>query len=94
MSVDLPEPDTPVTQTNRPTGSSRVTFFRLLPRAPITAQRPLGLRRWRIAGIAIVRLPDRYWPVSESGWRAISCGVPSATTWPPCSPAPGPMSTT
>jgi hypothetical protein len=31
MRVDLPEPETPVTQTKMPVGSSRVTFFRLLP---------------------------------------------------------------
>ena len=33
-SVDLPPPDTPVTQVNRPSGISAVTFLRLLPRAP------------------------------------------------------------
>jgi hypothetical protein len=32
--VDLPEPDTPVTQVSRPTGKSTLTFFRLLPLAP------------------------------------------------------------
>ena len=35
-SVDLPEPDTPVTQVKRPTGNDTVTFFRLLPLAPTT----------------------------------------------------------
>ena len=35
-SVDLPPPDTPVTQVNRPSGISAVTFFRLLPRAPMS----------------------------------------------------------
>ena len=35
-SVDLPPPDTPVTQVNRPSGISAVMFFRLLPRAPTT----------------------------------------------------------
>ena len=33
-SVDLPEPETPVTQTSRPSGSSTVTSFRLFSRAP------------------------------------------------------------
>src|SRR5450830_1570931 len=33
-SVDLPEPDTPVTQVSKPTGRSKLTFFRLLPVAP------------------------------------------------------------
>src|SRR4051812_23365632 len=35
-SVDLPDPDTPVTQVNRPTGNDAVTLFRLLPLAPMT----------------------------------------------------------
>ena len=39
-------------------------------------------------------VPARYWPVSECGARRMSSGVPCATIWPPCSPAPGPMSTT
>ena len=33
-SVDLPPPETPVTQVKRPSGTATVTFFRLLPRAP------------------------------------------------------------
>jgi hypothetical protein len=33
-SVDLPEPDTPVTQVNTPSGISTSTFFRLCSRAP------------------------------------------------------------
>ena len=48
----------------------------------------------RSRGTGIARLPDRYWPVSDAGSRARpASGVPSATTWPPCSPAPGPRST-
>ena len=31
--------------------------------------------------------------MTEPGVAAISSAGPSATTWPPCSPAPGPMST-
>src|SRR5690625_5681318 len=34
MSVDFPEPETPVTHTNSPAGSSRSTPLRLLPVAP------------------------------------------------------------
>ena len=33
-SVDLPPPDTPVTQVNKPSGISALMFFKLLPRAP------------------------------------------------------------
>ena len=43
MSVDLPEPDTPVTQTNRPTGRCSVTFCRLLPVAPVIVSSRPGL---------------------------------------------------
>ena len=35
INVDLPEPDTPVTQVITPKGISSVTFFKLLPLAPI-----------------------------------------------------------
>ncbi len=94
ISVDLPEPDTPVTQTKRPTGISTVTSLRLLPRAPTTRRLFAASRRWRRAGTAIDLRPERYCPVSEAGLRSISVGVPCATTSPPCSPAPGPMSTT
>ena len=34
--VDLPEPETPVMQVKSPKGISAVTFFRLLPRAPMS----------------------------------------------------------
>ena len=36
MSVDLPEPETPVTQVNRPIGNATSIPLRLLPRAPRT----------------------------------------------------------
>src|SRR3982750_3163991 len=39
MSVDFPEPDTPVTQTRSPRGSESSTSFRLLPCAPRTVMR-------------------------------------------------------
>jgi excinuclease ABC subunit A len=55
-----------------------------------TRSRSMARRR---AGTGICRRPARYWPVSECGARRMSSGVPSATTCPPCSPAPGPMST-
>jgi hypothetical protein len=93
VSVDLPPPDTPVTQTNLASGNSAVTFLRLLPVALTTVSVfLLPGRRTERTGIA--RVPDRYWPVTESGLAAISAGVPQATTCPPCTPAPGPMSNT
>ena len=51
-SVDLPPPDTPVTQVKSPSGIVAVTFFRLLPRAPtIFSSRP-GVALRRCGGIA------------------------------------------
>ena len=87
----LPLPDTPVTQVNTPRGISTSMPFRLLARAPRTRKNRSLCRRW--AGTGMHRRPDRNWPVMESGLAMISSGVPWATTWPPCSPAPGPIST-
>ena len=59
MSVDLPEPETPVTQVKSPTGTETSMFFRLLPVAPrIASWRPgsFGLRR---SGISILFSPRR-----------------------------------
>ena len=91
-SVDLPPPETPVTQVNRPSGISAVMFFRLLPRALtiFSARRERGLR----SGTGTLSSPERYLPVHERGAAMRSSTVPSATTWPPWMPAPGPMSST
>ena len=69
MSVDLPEPDTPVTHVITPSGMSTVTLRRLLPRALRMRRTRSSWRGVRIGGIAIARLPERYWPVIESGAR-------------------------
>ena len=77
INVDLPDPDTPVTQVMIPRGKSSVTSFRLLPVAPDRVSAfPLPLLR--CFGMAISRVPLRYCPVSESGLLMICCGVP----WP------------
>ena len=94
MSVDLPEPETPVTHTNRLTGSARSIFFRLFPRAPRSLKTRVLSKRRRFLGTAISSAPERYCPVREAGFLRICSGEPSATTSPPCSPAPGPMSST
>ena len=65
---------------------------RLCSLAPRTTSQPFGSRRW--AGTGTKRLPERYWPVREALLRNSSLTVPETTIWPPCSPAPGPMSTT
>ncbi len=92
--VDLPDPDTPVTAIRQPSGNATSTFFRLCSVAPLTTtSRDLDrLRRW--AGTGMLIRPVRYAPVSDSGLAISSDTGPDTTMLPPCSPAPGPMSTT
>ena len=87
----LPEPDTPVTQVITPSGKFTSIFFRLFSAAPRTVSHPVGLRR--SDGTGIFNLPLKYAPVMDSSHCIISSAVPTATTCPPCSPAPGPIST-
>jgi hypothetical protein len=82
ISVDLPPPDTPVMHVNVPSGISADTRLRLLPRAPVTFS-ALPLPGRRFAGTCICRIPTRYCPVTLSGLRITSSGVPSATISPP-----------
>ena len=92
INVDLPEPETPVIQVNKPTGISKLTFFRLLPDAPNNLSVFFLSSAVRFFGISIFSAPDKNLPVSEFGFCMICCAVPSAMTLPPCTPAPGPMS--
>src|SRR5690606_22596769 len=69
---DFREQDPPVTTVNSPLGMTRSTSLRLLPLAPSRRSSSLGFGAWRVAGISIRRLPDRYWPVSERGAARIS----------------------
>ena len=87
----FPEPETPVTQVITPSGKSTLIFFRLFSAAPTTFSQPVGFLRTEGTGIFFA--PLKYCPVTESGHAIISCAFPTATTFPPCSPAPGPMST-
>src|SRR5690606_11407758 len=91
---DLPEPETPVTQVNRPTGISRSTFFSLLPQAPLSRSHLSLLGGMRLLGTWIFFSPDRYWPDREVESAMTCSGVPWETIRPPWTPAPGPMSTT
>lgn len=93
-SVDLPEPETPVIAVNVPSGKPTVTSLRLCSRAPWTVSWRFLSRSRRVAGIGMDRLPERYWPVSDSLLASSCLSEPECTTLPPCSPAPGPMSTT
>src|ERR1022692_4174177 len=51
-SVDLPEPETPVTTTIAPSGISTSMFFRLWVRAPKNRRRRARVTAWRTLGIA------------------------------------------
>ena len=92
-SVLLPEPETPVTQTKPPSGIATSTFLRLLlagadgsrARCRCRARRSRGHGDRSLAGRELAGERVR---VGGDSRRA----CPAATTWPPCSPAPGPMS--
>ena len=92
ISVDLPLPETPVTQTNAPSGISAEIESRLLALAPSTRmRRPESMGR-RSSGTSMVRSPRRYFAVRLFRERITACGFPAATTSPPWTPAPGPRS--
>ena len=74
MSVDLPEPLTPVTTMSLPSGNSTSTFFRLFPRAPLI-HRLCPLPSRRCSGVSILSVLLRY-PAVMVSCLSISCGVP------------------
>ena len=89
----LPLPETPVISVMHPSGIGTSMFLRLFLRAPCTTMLcPLPFRR--SVGTAMDNSPDRYLPVMLSGQLMTSCTVPAHTISPPCTPAPGPTSTT
>ena len=92
-SVDLPEPETPVTAVKVPSGKRTSRSLRLCSRAPRTT-RALPLPERRSLGTGTVRSPRRKAPVMERGSARMASSGPLAMTSPPCSPAAGPMSTT
>ena len=59
MSVDLPEPETPVMQQRLPTGMAASTALRLLPVAPRMRNWRAGSDGVRCAGMAMRRSPER-----------------------------------
>ena len=88
----LPEPETPVTQVIIPRGIFTSIFFRLFSAAFRIVKNPAGFLRTE--GTGICSFPLKYCPVMDLGFCMISSAVPMATSCPPCSPAPGPISTT
>ncbi len=83
-SVLLPEPLTPVTQVNVPSGIRASMLRRLFSFAPSTSSQPrssVGARRF--LGMGIASSPFRYCAVSEFLFDKISGNVPAATSSPP-----------
>ena len=91
-SVDFPEPETPVTHVNTPNGNFTLIFFKLFSVAFFTSI-AFDLTTFLLfLGTSIFFLPLKYWPVTESFTNFTSSAVPCAITFPPCTPAPGPIS--
>src|SRR2546428_11414289 len=91
-SVDLPEPDTPVTHVKVPSGIVTDWPLRLCSRGSwMVSACPVPLRRG--AGTGVGRAPAGDCPGREGSLGPISSGGPVGTTWAPSSPAPGPRAT-
>ena len=91
-NVLFPEPETPVTQLNTPSGNLTLIFFKLCSVAPLTSIAFPFTVFLLFFGTGIFFLPLKYWPVIEFSTFLISSAVPCAITLPPCTPAPGPIS--
>ena len=76
MSVDLPDPDTPVMQTSLPNGIEISTFLRLLAVTPSSSKRGVLGATGSGRGDSTRRLDPMYSPVRVLAWRK-SSGVPS-----------------
>src|SRR5439155_15276036 len=86
-SVDLPEPETPVTDVSTPSGNDTSISRRLCSRAPTTVSWRRRATGRLLAGIAMLSLPDRYAPVIESVLATSWLYVPLCIMWPQCAPA-------
>ena len=76
-----------------------LVFFSLVDVLPTDTAEPIdflapGVLALAVMSTAIARFPDRYCPVIDAASAATSAGVPWLMTWPPCTPAPGPISKT
>jgi hypothetical protein len=83
----LPEPDTPVKTVRRRFGSSRLTSFRLLARAPVTRIRSWLSAAGRLGGrVSVKVMRESYEGLPEDGFskpadvvsRAIAAATPAA----------------
>src|SRR4051794_23594233 len=67
IKVDLPEPETPVTQIRPPSGMRTLTFLRLFSVQPlISMQSRSGSTARRVSGMGMEYSPVRYLRVVES----------------------------
>ena len=62
-NVDLPLPDTPVTQVRLPNGIFKFTLSKLFPDAPVISKNLPFLANRLFFGISIFNLFERYFPV-------------------------------
>ena len=91
ISVDLPDPETPVITLSLFNGNVTVIFLRLCSEASITVS---DLPSYSfLLSVFIFFSPDKYCPVRDFGSFIISSIVPLEIICPPFSPAPGPKST-
>src|SRR2546421_9715298 len=94
--VDLPLPETPVTQVKQPSGKETVSSFKLFSFAPTNVNQlsdclgERGLARCLGTGIRV--RPERYSAVKEFFAHRMSSSLPCAAISPPRGPAPGPRS--
>src|SRR2546427_9629188 len=89
-SVDLPEPDTPVTHVKVPSGIVTDWPLRLCSRGSwLVSACPVPLRR--VAGPRVARAAPRGWAGSRGSLAAISSGGALGTPWAPGPPAAGPV---
>ena len=85
IRVDFPEPETPVTHVNTPSGILTFIFFKLFSSAPIISiDFPFDFLLF--FGTKIFLLPLKYCPVIEFSTSFTSSAVPCAITFPPCTP--------
>ena len=86
--VLFPDPETPVTQVNNPSGTFTSIFFKLFALAPLRVKKSFAVLLF--SGISIDKFPERYFPVSELFFPIIFFSFPATTNSPPFSPAPSP----
>src|SRR3954468_17830389 len=89
ISVDLPDPLTPVTHTSPPSGIFTSMFFRLFSRQPFSSMQDFSTSTGRrCVGVTIAYSPVRYLIVTLWVLDRTSGSGPAQTRLPPWAPAP------